>query len=62
MTKQLALRRKRREGVGPTYLDASTNMQVPIGVVSEALRSKPGLLSLSLQRVNEVSTVAYIFI
>ncbi|KAJ4954224.1 hypothetical protein NE237_031056 [Protea cynaroides] len=53
ISQQLALRRKHREGVGPTYFDASTYTQGPMGVVPEALRPKPGRLSLSQQRVYE---------
>ncbi|XP_043707891.1 CCR4-NOT transcription complex subunit 1-like isoform X2 [Telopea speciosissima] len=49
----LSMRRKHREGVGPTYFDASTYTQGPMGVVPEALRPKPGRLSHSQQRVYE---------
>ncbi|XP_010258903.1 PREDICTED: CCR4-NOT transcription complex subunit 1 isoform X3 [Nelumbo nucifera] len=53
IAQQLSLRRKHREGVGPTYFDASTYTQGPMGVVPEALRPKPGRLSHSQQRVYE---------
>ncbi|XVE76912.1 hypothetical protein DITRI_Ditri13aG0018400 [Diplodiscus trichospermus] len=47
---QLALRRKHRD---PTYFDPSMYGQGSLGVVPEALRPKPGHLSLSQQRVYE---------
>lgn len=50
---QLSVRRK-REGVGATYFDANMYPQGSMGVVPEALRPKPGHLSLSQQRVYEV--------
>ncbi|KAI3965367.1 hypothetical protein MKX01_042848 [Papaver californicum] len=50
---QLAVRRKRRDAVGPAYYDATTYSQGAMGVVPEALRPKPGRLSLSQQRVYE---------
>ncbi|KAL4599949.1 hypothetical protein ACB092_11G164000 [Castanea dentata] len=50
---QLALRRKHREGVGPTFFDGNMYTQGSMGVVPEALRPKPGHLSLSQQRVYE---------
>ncbi|XP_004306964.1 PREDICTED: CCR4-NOT transcription complex subunit 1-like [Fragaria vesca subsp. vesca] len=49
---QLSVRRK-REGVGATYFDANMYPQGSMGVVPEALRPKPGHLSLSQQRVYE---------
>ncbi|XP_024032955.1 CCR4-NOT transcription complex subunit 1 [Morus notabilis] len=45
ITQQLSLRRKHREGVGPTFFDASMYTQGSMGVVPEALRPKPGHLS-----------------
>ncbi|KAB1225230.1 CCR4-NOT transcription complex subunit 1 [Morella rubra] len=53
IAQQLALRRKHREGVGPTFFDANMYAQGSMGVVPEALRPKPGHLSLSQQRVYE---------
>ncbi|KAI3874808.1 hypothetical protein MKW98_019381 [Papaver atlanticum] len=50
---QLSVRRKRREAVGPAYFDATTYTQGPLSFVPEALRPKPGRLSLSQQRVYE---------
>ncbi|XP_026438629.1 CCR4-NOT transcription complex subunit 1-like [Papaver somniferum] len=50
---QLAVRRKRRDAVGAAYFDAATYTQGPMGGVPEALRPKPGRLSLSQQRVYE---------
>ncbi|XVF73469.1 hypothetical protein PTKIN_Ptkin12aG0203600 [Pterospermum kingtungense] len=47
---QLALRRKHRD---PTFFDPSMYGQGSMGVVPEALRPKPGHLSLSQQRVYE---------
>ncbi|GMI98283.1 hypothetical protein like AT1G02080 [Hibiscus trionum] len=47
---QLVLRRKHRD---PTYFDTSMYGQSSVGVVPEALRPKPGHLSLSQQRVYE---------
>ncbi|XVF79827.1 hypothetical protein PTKIN_Ptkin15bG0021000 [Pterospermum kingtungense] len=47
---QLALRRKHRD---PTFFDPSIYGQGSMGVVPEALRPKPGHLSLSQQRVYE---------
>ncbi|XP_039063628.1 CCR4-NOT transcription complex subunit 1-like isoform X2 [Hibiscus syriacus] len=47
---QLALRRKHRD---PTFFDPSMYGQGSVGVVPEALRPKPGHLSLSQQRVYE---------
>ncbi|XP_065859281.1 uncharacterized protein [Euphorbia lathyris] len=49
----LSLRRKHRDGVGPTYFDANIYTQGSMGVVPEALRPKPGHLSVSQQRVYE---------
>lgn len=56
---QLSLRRKQREGVAPAFYDASVFAQGSIGVLPEALRPKPGHLSLSQQRVYEVFLVLY---
>lgn len=53
ITQQLSLRRKHREGVGPTFFDASMYTQGSLGVVPEALRPKPGHLSHDQQRVYE---------
>ncbi|XP_043718243.1 CCR4-NOT transcription complex subunit 1-like isoform X3 [Telopea speciosissima] len=50
---QLALRRKHREAVGPSYFDASTYTQGTMGIVPESLRPKPGRLSPPQQRVYE---------
>ncbi|RZC53428.1 hypothetical protein C5167_012294 [Papaver somniferum] len=50
---QLSVRRKHREAVGPAYFDATTYTQFPLSLVPEALRPKPGRLSLSQQRVYE---------
>ncbi|XP_031390313.1 CCR4-NOT transcription complex subunit 1 isoform X2 [Punica granatum] len=50
---QLSLRRKHREGVPPAFYDASVFAQGSIGVLPEALRPKPGHLTLSQQRVYE---------
>ncbi|KAB2002732.1 hypothetical protein ES319_D11G085800v1 [Gossypium barbadense] len=47
---QLSLRRKHRD---PTFFDPSMYGQGSVGVVPEALRPKPGHLSLSQQRVYE---------
>ncbi|KAJ7950880.1 putative CCR4-NOT transcription complex protein [Quillaja saponaria] len=53
ISQQLTLRRKHREGVGPTFFDANLYPQGSMGVVPEALRPKPGHLSHSQQRVYE---------
>ncbi|XP_057952190.1 uncharacterized protein LOC131146551 isoform X3 [Malania oleifera] len=53
IAQQLSLRRKHREGVGPSYYDASMYTQGPMGVIPEALRPRPGHLSHSQQRVYE---------
>ncbi|CAL5366920.1 unnamed protein product [Camellia sinensis] len=53
ITIQLSLRRKHREGVGPSYYNASMYTQCPMGVIPEALRPRPGHLSHSQQRVYE---------
>ncbi|XP_027108902.2 uncharacterized protein [Coffea arabica] len=53
IAQQLAIRRKHREGVGPTFFDASLYTQGHMGVLPEALRPKPGRLSHSQQRVYE---------
>ncbi|KAI3986448.1 hypothetical protein MKX01_037730 [Papaver californicum] len=50
---QLSVRRKHRDAVGPTYFDATVYTQGSMCVVPEALRPKPGRLSLSQQRVYE---------
>ncbi|KAF5959836.1 hypothetical protein HYC85_001045 [Camellia sinensis] len=50
ITIQLSLRRKHREGVGPSYYNASMYTQGPMGVIPEALRPRPGHLSHSQQR------------
>ncbi|PQM37003.1 CCR4-NOT transcription complex subunit 1 isoform X1 [Prunus yedoensis var. nudiflora] len=52
IAQQLSLRRK-RDGVGATFFDTSIYTQGSMGVVPEALRPKPGHLSLSQQRVYE---------
>ncbi|KAK4267898.1 hypothetical protein QN277_024622 [Acacia crassicarpa] len=51
--KQLSLRRKHREGMGPTYFDANLYTQGSMGGVPEPLRPKPGQLSIQQQRVYE---------
>ncbi|KAK4379437.1 hypothetical protein RND71_001299 [Anisodus tanguticus] len=53
IAQQLNIRRKHREGVGPTFFDASLYTQGHIGGLPEALRPKPGRLSHSQQRVYE---------
>ncbi|XP_022944795.1 CCR4-NOT transcription complex subunit 1-like isoform X1 [Cucurbita moschata] len=53
ISQQLSLRRKHREGVNPTFYDTGMYAQGPLGVVPEALRPKPGHLSVSQQRVYE---------
>ncbi|KAI3844272.1 hypothetical protein MKW92_023019 [Papaver armeniacum] len=53
IAEQLSVRRKHREAVGPAYFDATTYTQFPLSLVPEALRPKPGRLSLSQQRVYE---------
>lgn len=55
ITQQLALRRKHREGVGSSFYDPSMYAQGSMGVVPEALRPKPGHVSVSQQRVYEVN-------
>ncbi|KAI4354776.1 hypothetical protein L6164_003615 [Bauhinia variegata] len=50
---QLALRRKHRDGMGPTFFDANLYSQGSMGGVPEPLRPKPGQLTLSQQRVYE---------
>ncbi|KAL9348540.1 hypothetical protein Peur_059906 [Populus x canadensis] len=50
---QQLLRRKHRDGVGQTFFDANMYTQSSMGVVPEALRPKPGHLSVSQQRVYE---------
>lgn len=56
INKQLALRRKHREGMGPTFFDSNMYVQGSMGVFPEALCPKPGHLSLSQQRVYEVKS------
>ncbi|XP_021677934.2 uncharacterized protein LOC110663040 isoform X2 [Hevea brasiliensis] len=51
IAQQLSLRRKHRDG--PTFFDANIYTQGSMGVVPEALRPKPGHLSVSQQRVYE---------
>ncbi|KAJ4727200.1 putative Ccr4-not transcription complex [Melia azedarach] len=53
IAQQLSLRRKHREGVGPSFFDPNMYAQGSMGVVPEALRPKPGHLSVSQQRVYE---------
>ncbi|XP_059312955.1 uncharacterized protein LOC132064095 isoform X1 [Lycium ferocissimum] len=53
IAQQLNIRRKHREGVGPTFFDASLYTQGHMGGLPEALRPKPGRLSHSQQRVYE---------
>ncbi|XP_059666940.1 uncharacterized protein LOC132312554 isoform X2 [Cornus florida] len=53
IAQQLSLRRKHREGVGPSYYDAIMYTQGHMGVIPEALRPRPGHLSHSQQRVYE---------
>jgi CCR4-NOT transcription complex subunit 1 len=53
---QQLVRRKHRDGVGQTFFDANMYTQSSMGVVPEALRPKPGHLSVSQQRVYEVYT------
>uniref|UniRef100_A0A2P2MSE8 CCR4-NOT transcription complex subunit 1 n=2 Tax=Rhizophora mucronata TaxID=61149 RepID=A0A2P2MSE8_RHIMU len=53
IAQQLSLRRKHRDGVGPQFFDANIYAQGSMGVVPEALRPKPGHLSVSQQRVYE---------
>uniref|UniRef100_A0A2K1XR30 CCR4-Not complex component Not1 C-terminal domain-containing protein n=1 Tax=Populus trichocarpa TaxID=3694 RepID=A0A2K1XR30_POPTR len=50
---QQLVRRKHRDGVGQTFFDANMYTQSSMGVVPEALRPKPGHLSVSQQRVYE---------
>ncbi|XP_068649486.1 uncharacterized protein [Aristolochia californica] len=50
---QLMLRRKHRDGVGSQYFDATTYAQGSFARVPEALRPKPGRLSIAQQRVYE---------
>ncbi|XP_038898360.1 CCR4-NOT transcription complex subunit 1 [Benincasa hispida] len=53
IAQQLSLRRKHRDGVNTTFFDTGMYAQGPLGVVPEALRPKPGHLSVSQQRVYE---------
>lgn len=55
MAPQLSQRRKLREGVGSQFYDAATYTQGPFARVPEALRPKPGRLSIVQQHVYEVS-------
>lgn len=57
IAQQLSLRRKHREGVNTTFFDTGMYAQGPLGVVPEALRPKPGHLSVSQQRVYEVCSL-----
>ncbi|KAJ8900176.1 hypothetical protein K2173_024816 [Erythroxylum novogranatense] len=50
---QLALRRKHRDGIGPAFFDANIYGQGSMGIIPEALRPKPGHLSVTQQRVYE---------
>ncbi|XP_077235419.1 transcription regulator [Tasmannia lanceolata] len=49
----VSFRRKQRDGVGSSFYDASTYTQSPFARVPEALRPKPGRLSIAQQRVYE---------
>lgn len=60
MAPQLSQRRKLREGARSQFYEAATYAQGPFARVPEALRPKPGRLSIAQQRVYEVSS--YIFI
>lgn len=51
---RLSLRRKHREGIGSTFFDGSMYTQGSMAILPEALRPKPGHLSLSQQQVYEV--------
>ncbi|CAL5364196.1 unnamed protein product [Camellia sinensis] len=53
ITIQLSRRRKHREGVGPSYYDATMYTHGPMGLIPEAFRPRPGHLSHSQQRVYE---------
>ncbi|KAF9687700.1 hypothetical protein SADUNF_Sadunf02G0120300 [Salix dunnii] len=50
---QQLLRRKHRDGVGPAFFDANMYTQSSMGAIPEALRPKPGHLTVSQQRVYE---------
>ncbi|XP_050238653.1 uncharacterized protein LOC126688113 isoform X2 [Mercurialis annua] len=50
---QLSARRKHRDGVGAAFFDANIYSQSSMSLVPEALRPKPGHLSVSQQRVYE---------
>ncbi|XP_048132836.1 CCR4-NOT transcription complex subunit 1 isoform X7 [Rhodamnia argentea] len=52
ISQQLNLK-KHREGVAPAYFEAPVFAQGSMGILPEALRPKPGHLSLSQQRVYE---------
>ncbi|XP_077245049.1 uncharacterized protein LOC143885003 isoform X2 [Tasmannia lanceolata] len=49
----VSFRRKQRVGVSSSFYDASTYTQSPFSRVPEALRPKPGRLSIAQQRVYE---------
>lgn len=55
----LDFRRKQREGAGSAYFDAGTYAQGPFARVPEALRPKPGRLSIAQQRVYEVDVLCW---
>ncbi|KAJ6337998.1 hypothetical protein OIU76_007635 [Salix suchowensis] len=50
---QQLLRRKHRDGVAPPFFDANMYTQSSMGIIPEALRPKPGHLTVSQQRVYE---------
>lgn len=51
---QQLLRRKHGDGVAPPFFDANMYTQSSMGIIPEALRPKPGHLTVSQQRVYEV--------
>ncbi|KAK6926414.1 CCR4-NOT transcription complex subunit 1, domain 4, partial [Dillenia turbinata] len=51
IAQQLLLRRKHRDGVGPSYYDASIYTQGPMGVIPESLRPRPGQVAHGQHRV-----------
>ncbi|CAK9174200.1 unnamed protein product, partial [Ilex paraguariensis] len=53
ITQQLSIRSKHMEGVGPTFFDGSPYIQGHMGILPDALRTKPGCISQSQQRVYE---------
>uniref|UniRef100_A0A1D1XGX4 CCR4-NOT transcription complex subunit 1 n=1 Tax=Anthurium amnicola TaxID=1678845 RepID=A0A1D1XGX4_9ARAE len=53
ITTSLSFRRKQRESTGSAYFDAGTYSQIPFARIPEALRPKPGRLSIAQQRVYE---------